>query len=109
MAKFNIEVDSDSKAVTITKDGKAITPDSFCVSVYEYTDMDGTDKNDVCVSYTTEEGENVMSSYMLRFTVGDMDDASEGKDNYGIAKQIKSVHSRISATYKLDKALSKKK
>jgi hypothetical protein len=109
MAKFNIEVDSSNKSVKITKDGSEITPEGFSFSTYECTDMDGKEYYCTCISYSTEESDVVTANYSLHFDSGDLDAASEDKDQYGMAKEVKKIHQRVVAAAKLSKILSSKK
>lgn len=109
MAKFNIQLDTDGKSLTIEKDGVILTPDSFSISSYECTDLNDDDYNYICLSYTFDEPAGASVTYSVHFNTSDNDDAQEGKDEYNMAKQVTKVHERVNASYKLAKVLSKKK
>jgi hypothetical protein len=109
MAKFNIDVDSSSKSVKISKDGTEINPDSFSISSYTCDTPDGKPSTCVCTSYSMDEGNGVSSRYSLHFDTNSDDSIDEGKDEYGMAKQVTKIHKMIKAATSLAKSLVNKK
>lgn len=109
MAKFNIELDSDSKSLKIMKDGVELTTDGFSISSYECSDEQGNEFTCTCLSYSVDQPDGAQITYSVHFDTGDTGEAKEGKDEYGMAKEITKVHKRTLASYNLGKALIKKK
>lgn len=110
MSKFNCEINTDTKAVTFTIDGKEIDVYDFSLSRYhccDWGDSDGDKKEKIytSASYTTYDPSTKNKSSMT-ISFDNNNSVTQSQSSFSIAEVIYKAISSLYATENLSKALA---
>ena len=113
MAKFTIEVDTETKMSKVFVEGNEIPVQEFSVSQYAsaiYKDGNTTNDEKYCTyfSITQKEQDGSRISYGISFDSDGNRSESYSINNYNVAKEVAKVHENAAQAAKIEKIVAKK-